>query len=400
MLRLAIKNIRSSGFRSLAIFAAVAGVAGFLLAVTLVIAGARYSLDTGLKRLGADLLVVPAGTDTKIETALLMGRPLNTWMPRETLQKVAAVPGVEAVSPQIYMTSLWGAPCCTVPEMYVVVYDPKTDFTIAPWLQKNLGRSPSKGEVIGGTHIFMPQGSKYINLYSNNLTLVGKLEATGTGIDQTLFLTQDTALEISQSPQMKASQPAYAKRGVSLEDNISTIMVRVAPGVDTHRVALQILEGTKGIVPIESPQLFGAYRGQMNGLLWGFSLITLIVWAIAMVLIGMIFSMAANQRRREMAVLRAIGATRGFIFRSVLVEAALLAVSGAVIGIAVAAAGVYFFKDILVGSLKMPFLFPSLPSFIVLFCAGLALAIISVALSALFPALRLSRQELAIAMRE
>jgi ABC-type lipoprotein release transport system permease subunit len=48
----------------------------------------------------------------------------------------------------------------------------------------------------------------------------------------------------------------------------------------------------------------------------------------------------------------------------------------------------------------MPFLFPSLPSFISLFGAGVALAIVSVALSALYPAVRLSRQELAIAMRE
>ena len=82
----------------------------------------------------------------------------------------------------------------------------------------------------------------------------------------------------------------------------------------------------------------------MNGLLWGFFAITVIVWALAMVLIGLIFSMAANERRREMAVLRAVGATRNFIFRSVLTEAALLALAGAVIGIAVAASGSLSFQ--------------------------------------------------------
>ena len=101
-----------------------------------------------------------------------------------------------------------------------------------------------------------------------------------------------------------------------------------------------------------------------------------------------------------MAVLRAVGATRNFIFRSVLTEAALLALGGAVTGIAAAASGLYIFRDMIAGSLKMPFLFPSISSFAGLFSAGVILAIVSVALAALIPALRLSWQELAIAMRE
>jgi len=400
MLKLAIKIIRSSGFRSLAIFSAVAGVAGFLLATTLIIAGAQHSLDSGLKRLGADILIVPEGTETKVETALLMGRPLNAWMPRDNLQKVAAIPGVEAASPQIYLASVYGSPCCSAPEMFIVVYDPATDFTITPWLENNLGRSLTKGEVIGGTHIFVPQGSEYIKLYGYDVSLVGNLEPTGTGIDKTLFMTLDTAAHIEKTPLMEAAQPAFSKQGFSLEKNISTIMVKVAPGVDVHQVALQILKDTEGMAPIESPQLFGAFRSQMNGLLWGFFAITVIVWAVAVVLIGVVFSMAANERRREMAVLRAVGATRNFIFRSVLTEAALLALSGAFVGIAAAALGLFIFKDMIAGSLNMPFLFPSIPSFIGLFSAGVALAIISIALSALLPAIRLSRQELAITMRE
>jgi putative ABC transport system permease protein len=119
-----------------------------------------------------------------------------------------------------------------------------------------------------------------------------------------------------------------------------------------------------------------------------------------MVLIGLVFSMAANERRREMAVLRAIGATRNFVFRSVLTEAAILAVIGAAIGIATAAFGLFMFKDWIAESLKMPFLFPSIPSFIGLFGGGVALAIITVTLAAMIPAFRISRQELAIAMRE
>lgn len=392
---LALKNIRGSGFRSIAIFLAVVSMTGFLLATTLIIAGARYSLDAGLERLGADILVVPEGAEIKIETALLMGKPVDVWMPRENIQKVANIPGVEAVSPQIYLASMFDSPCCAVSEMFIVVYDPNTDFTIAPWLEKNLGRSLTKGEVIGGNYIFVPDGSQYIKLYGYDTDLVGILEPTGTGMDQTLFMTLDTAIAMAEFSRTTALMTLNID-----PDLISTIMVKVAPEVDPHRVAIQIFKDTEGMVPIESPNLFGTFRSQMNGLLWGFFAITVIVWTVTMILTGIVFSMAANERRREMAVLRAVGATRNFIFRSVLTEAALLALGGAVIGIAIAASGLYIFKDMIAGSLKMPFLFPSISSFIGLFGTGVMLAIVSVALSALIPALRLSRQELAIAMRE
>jgi putative ABC transport system permease protein len=394
-LKLVVKNIRGSGFRSIAILLAVMGIAGFLLATTIIIAGARYSLDSGLRRLGADILVVPEGAEIKIETALLMGKPTEFWMPRSTLSTIAAVPGVAAVSPQIYLASMFNSPCCAVSEMFIVVYDPATDFTISPWLEKNLGRPLATGEVIGGHYIFVPEDARYIKLYGYDTDLVGNLEPTGTGMDQTLFMTLDTALAMAESSKTTALMTLEINPA-----NISTIMVKTDPGADIHGVAIQILKDTNGLVPMESPNLFGTFRSQMNGLLWGFFAITVIVWVVTVVLIGIVFSMAANERRREMAILRAVGATRFFIFRSLLVEAGLLGLTGAVAGISVSAILLYIFRNVIAGSLKMPFLFPSFSSFAGLFSAGVALAVISIAISALIPALRLSRQELAIAMRE
>lgn len=393
--RLALKNIKGSAFRSFAIFLAVMGVAGFLLGTTIIIEGARYSLQSGMERLGADILVVPEGTEVKIESALLMGKPVDAWMPRDNIQEVARIQGVAAVSPQIYLKSMFDAPCCAVSEMFMVVFDPATDFTVTPWLENNLGRPLEVGEVIGGIYVFEPDGSENIELYGYKTDLVGNLQRTGTGIDQTLFMTLETAMEMSKSSITTAMMPLNIN-----PDVISVIMVKVAPEVDPHRVALQIIDNTQGMVPIESPNLFGMFRNQMNGLLWGFFIITLVVWALTMLLIGLVFSMAANERRREMAVLQAVGATRNFIFRLLLTEASLLALGGATLGIAVSAGSLYILKDMLAGSLKMPFLFPSAPTFIGLFIAGVALALATVTLSALIPALWLSKQELAITMRE
>ena len=395
LFRLAWKNIRGSGFRSVAILLAVMGVAGFLLATTRIIQGSKYSLDSGLQRLGADIIVVPQDAESKVESALLMGKPTNVWMPDSNIQTVAAVPGVQSVSPQVYLSSLYGAACCSASEMFVVAYDPNTDFTVTPWLEKNLGRKLAEGEVIGGCYIFVPPDEQYIKLYGSKLTLKGTLAPTGTGIDQTLFMTEETAKTVAISSVTLAEQPLVVP-----DNQISTIMVKVAPNMDVHKVALAIFKNTNGVSPIESPKLFGTFRSQMNGLLWGFFAITLVVWILAMVLIGIFFSMAANERRREMAILRALGAKKSFIFRLVLSEAALMGLGGAIIGIFAAGGVIFILKDFIAGSLKMPFLFPSIPSFIGLFGGGIAFAIIAVSLAALVPAYRVSRQEPAIAMRE
>jgi putative ABC transport system permease protein len=371
------------------------GVAAFLLSTMLVIKGSQNSLNSGIKRLGADIVVVPTGAQDKVETALLMGKPTSVWMPADNVAKIAAVPGVQSVSSQLYLASLYGASCCAVSEMFMVVYDPKTDFTVTPWLEKNLGRGLNKGEVIGGTYVFVPDGDKGIKLYGYNTTLKGNLEATGTGIDQTMFMTIDTAQAMAKSSVTTAVQPLDIPA-----DSISAVMVKVKPGADAHKVALQILLDTTGMYPIESPNLFGTFRSQMSGLLWGFFALTVIIWILAALMMGVNFSMAANERRREMAVLRAVGATPGFVFRLVLIEAGILAAAGAVVGISIAAFLIYMFKDLIAASLKMPFLFPSFSTFMGVFGIGVAVAIITVTISALVPAIRVSGQELAISMRE
>jgi len=106
-------------------------------------------------------------------------------MPSDNVAKIAAVPGVQSVSAQLYLASLYGASCCAVSEMFMVVYDPKTDFTVTPWLEKNLGRGLNKGEVIAALMYLCRTGTR-----ASNSTVIHNIErqpeATGTGIDQTM----------------------------------------------------------------------------------------------------------------------------------------------------------------------------------------------------------------------
>ena len=87
------------------------------------------------------------------------------------------------------------------------------------------------------------------------------------------------------------------------------------------------MHNVPGVTPVESPNMFRSYRQQITGLL---SIVLFLIGGtvvLSLVLIGLVFSMAANERRRELGVLRALGATRGFVFGSLLTEAGILALA-------------------------------------------------------------------------
>ena len=123
-------------------------------------------------------------------------------------------------------------------------------------------------------------------------------------------------------------------------------------------------------------------------------------WVMALVAVGLVFSIALSERRREIGMLRALGATRSFILHSLLAEAGALGLIGALVGIPVALLATFLFRNLLMSSLEVLFIFPSLTSVIALFLVGLALAIAAVTLAALIPALQVSRLDPANAMRD
>jgi putative ABC transport system permease protein len=392
--QLAWRNIAGSAFRNFLVFLCVLLVAGLSLSTVLVVRGAENSLQRALDRLGADIIVVPEGTEARVETALLTGNPASVWMPQEKLEEMACLPKVDLVSPQLYLASLANAPCCTA-EMFLVAFDPETDFTVTPWLNENLDGELRFGEAIGGNSVFVPYGEEDIRLYGSHIALRGNLEPTGTGLDQTLFLTFETAHDIARHSHTRAVRPL-----VIPPDSISAVLVKVLPGSDPRVVALQIMHDVPGVTAVPCPDLFRAFRTQITGLLRSMLATLGITALLSLMLIGLVFSMAANERQREIGILRALGATRQAVFQTLLTEAIILALAGGIAGTALASLAIYLFRNLIMASLGGSLLFPSLPSLLALAGGGLALSLAGVTLAALFPALRTSHQEPAVAMKE
>jgi len=371
-------------------------ISGFLLTTTLMTKGQQYSLSVGLERLGADITVVPLEKSAEAEAAFLIGKPVkDAWMPEENLAKVAQLEGVEQVSPQLYLQSLTGAACCAAWELFIIAIEPATDFTVQPWLNEKLNKPLGLTEVVGGQFVFVPEETGVFMLYGVELDMIANLEPTGTGLDQTAFISFETAQFMARESITKAMVPLEIPDG-----KISAIQVKVQPGYSVDDVATHITQELPGTYSITSLGITRTVQHQTAGLFRALWTTMIIIWAVASLLMGLVFFMMVNARRREIGTLRALGASNNFIFRLFLTESIMLALGGGILGVIVATMFVRFFGQFLTLTTEAPLLMPPLTSLAGFVLACLAVAV-GVAMPALiYPAIRASRIDPAEAMRE
>jgi len=381
LLGLALGNIRDNAFRSCLVLLCAALVVGFVLSTTMISLGARRDVEESEALLGADLVVVSQGANTQAETALYMGAPEGAYMSGDTVREVGTVRGVSAIAPQFFLASVTipGPSSSDAFDALLVAFDPDTDLTIGPWLADRNQRLEAN-EVIAGADI-SPQ-SRRIEVFGVELFLKDNLARTGTDLDRALFVSTETARKLAQGETAALTAPL-------LEGAATTILVEVDRDADAHEVALQIIQDVPGVSPIEAPGLFRSLRDEMRGLV-GVSIVVMVgAWLLSVVIVGLIFAVSANERRREVTVLRALGCSRPFVFRLLLTEASLLSLAGAVLGIALVAPGAYLWQEQIAAALEIPFLVPSAVRLLELAGVGIALTLVSVASAAAIPAARL-----------
>lgn len=393
---LVFKGISGRAYRSSLIVGCILVLAAFLMSTTLLAKSIEHSLQVGSERLGADIVVVPGGKEMETQQALLLGKPVSgAWMPADNVDRVAQVDGVANVSPQLYLETLIGVACCSAWEMFMIGFDPQTDFTVTPWLREKLNQSLGPRDVIGGDWVFVPEETGKIIIYGVKVNLVAKLEPTGMGLDKTMFIPFNTAREIAKLSATTAARPMEIPEG-----KISAIQVKVKEDFAIDDVARRIMRAAPGTYAITSLELTRAVHRQTKGLFRMLFLGLTLVWVLAVVLCGLVFSLMVNERRREIGLLRAIGANRNFIFRLFLTESLALGLGGGIIGVVFAAVFVRLFRMYLMISVELPLLIPPLPSLLGFMLACLVVVLILSLPTLIFPAMRARRVDPAAAMRE
>ena len=383
--RLAFKELRRNSTRSALMAAAVAITAIVMTAVLLLIIGVRQGLTQTVDRLGADIMVVPAGEKIakQFNDALISGTPAEFYLAPSSLEKLSHIQALTDISTQTFARTLNNASCCAG-EFFIVGFDPQTDFTIAPWLRDNRTSLPNTDEnwMIVGDRILLDIGDT-ADFFGVKFTAKGVLEPTSTGMDWTIYIP-DKALR-----RLVADSPETAEAPLRIPDRaVSAVFIKTADNAHLIDVAESIEQADPDLQVILSSSVAAAARGQVSAVTALLTAVVAVLWIMAMLLCGVVFSQAVRQRRSEIGLLMAKGADLKFILGLLLRESAAISIAASLLGCITGLLIIIALRQTLTRILDVPEVLPSLPyaaALVISFVILLAAAAITASMAPVIP---------------
>jgi putative ABC transport system permease protein len=402
-----VAGIRNKPGRNIATVFCFAFIAANIFSGQFLIAGAEGGVDRGISRMGADQIVVPSqytvflrGSGTENTMAIVRAEP-STWrLKASVMDRIGKVKNVSGMSPQLYVSTLNLQDSSLTP-VDIYGFDPATDFTIQPWLQKPLEKNLTSGEIIVGNEIPGAVSSR-ISMQGHTYTIAGKLDPTQSPIDRTVFLRMEDAYNLAN---VEGFLPPNEPR-ISPGD-VNAILVRDSPGENPDTVETRIRRlfaspsESRVISVIGKHFSLDPVSQDIKAIPALLNSVSAFVVIIALPLIALIAAMVTNERQREIGLLKSMGAKRRIIFFLIVAESLVLAAIGGITGVGVSLVAISAMsgQGLLNSALQVSFRTPALPETVSM--AGLALMVVIAigSVASLWPAYRSSRMNAYDAIR-
>lgn len=321
--KLVFKNItRRRGRFIFTLLGIVIGMASF---VTFMALGG--SLKSEIEResaaLGANLVVTPKGSCAYEQVSILTGEQLPTTITAEEVATIRSIDGIQAIP---YLA-----------ERSAINNRPVSVMGIWPTETKDLKRwqiaagdyfptENADGAVLGSVlaEQFELQPGSEIRIRGTMVPVLGVLEETGGKDDLTVFLS------------MPIAQQLYDQEGL-----VSYIAVRVDK-LDEVDLYANKIEDEVSLGVVTDKQMLNSVLGIVGTVNITLQLIAAV--ALLAAAFGIVNTMmtATYERKREIGILQAMGASRFNIFRLFLVESAVYGLLGGLGGAILGMAGSFF----------------------------------------------------------
>ena len=391
---IALANCKRKPFRTWSLAVIVAIFAFTLFGGSILNANLREGLGGLSGRMGADILIVPYGYEKNIQAAILRGEPSQFYIKADLAEKIRSAHYVAEASPQLFMASL-SAGCCTA-KVQLVGFDPQTDFSVTPWMQSKLHRHLKDDEVVVGSMI-IPEAGEQIMFFGKTYTIAAKMDRTGMGFDTSVFMTLDAAHTLMREANLVTGDTE------AIKDYISSVMVKIKDGFSVKEAANALMRefaidyNLDMVVAANMLSSIAASMKNLSLVLFGLSCV---LWIFALITLFMVFSSGQNERKREMGILRILGATRRKLASLILAESLFVSITGALGGIALAAAIVFPFNTLIFKSLELPFMQPSIPEIAAYALAAFTAASLIGPLACIWSVLSITRFDAYATLRE
>ncbi len=312
LLELSIRNINRRKLRFLLVFIPIF-ILTFIFTYLLVISQIfLYSLNELSLKIGqADIVVVPMGSLVENEDFLLEGnlRPFKLNPVFYDKIKNQFKDEIERITYQIYLENLDG--------IALIAIDPRTDFIVKPLLEKKVELGEFEAYV--GAKAFEKLGGKdSVEIYSKKFRIVSKLKETGSGLDYAIFVRVDDIKKLKDI------------------DYISVIYIRAKPEVDSEILAYKIENVFVQVDTTHLTKMGKKIKKSINDLNNILKFMFLISIILCILLIYNIYSIIINERRKEIGILKGLGASNKDVLKLLLLEGFLVCSPASIFGSVVA----------------------------------------------------------------
>lgn len=274
-----------------------------------------------LGRLGAHVLLAPKGCPYDAASMALHGATWPCYLKEQYLQEVRTVPEVATAAP-VFMAALYDTGGSQV--VYVGVESNILSLRPSWHIQ---GSFPKReGDLLIGSEAQRRYGWRI----GQEVALPGLPNQTGrvAGVLATTQGAEDTFIHLSLMD---------AQRRFHHPTELTHILVRLVDPNDLDRAVAQLRGCDAGlamnVVPLA--HVFHTIQSLVNSTRLLLGCIAVVAFLVAGAGVSNTILMAVAERRRELGVMRAIGASRANIFRLVWLESLQTCVSGALLGMGV-----------------------------------------------------------------
>jgi putative ABC transport system permease protein len=322
---MAFRNLRRRPLRTGILVAALSLMVAALVFALSFVTRVNSSIKLTSDRLGADLLIVPTGARGGAEDILVENRATSFYMNKSFVDRIKKIEGIDKVSAQTYLVTLTGL-CCSVPSSMVVAFNQETDFIVSPWMKDKLGRKLRKGEAIVGSesafNINLGLVEMEAKLFGSVFSMVGVLDKTGSGLDTAVFISDENIAELIRNSEADIKP-----------DQISVIFAKLKKGADPYTVMSEIENNIIELDVVMRKDIGKSLITTLGDISKIFYLTMVLSTILSLFLVWAIFTAIANERTREVGIMRALGAKEKHVVTLFLFEVLVLGAIGSIVGI-------------------------------------------------------------------
>ena len=347
------------------------------------------------KRLGADIMIIPAECENTAESLLMEGSREYFYFDRDVSENIRNVPGIDKITEQFYLASL-AADCCTS-KVGIVGFDPDTDFIIEPWVSEKAKGKMGKDKAIVGSQIKVEKDNT-IRIFGRSYSVIYRLAETGTSLDTSAYFTMDNVPQLIADAESKGIKFLDSQKR---ENMISSVFIKLKDGAVDSDVARDIIRSQETDVDILYPEAilssFARNAGHIASVAYA---VLFVIWLVAELILLIAFYISACGRKKEFALLRVMGLSRDHLVSNIVKEALLLSVTGFIVGGFLSAITVFPFGRYLAYKLSFAYVTPTVPETFFIFLFALLVSIVSGIIASAIPIFKIFRLDEYSALRE